>query len=356
MGKHKNKKICKLLNQRLQLESKNILTQKRIDMIFLKNFIHRNRTLNTSISTTCLPEVVIYRSEQDYIQKCILEYPRLETGGQLFGYWTPKGRPVVLYAIGPGPHAGHHRTFFEQDIDYLDLVGNAIVKNFGLCHIGEWHSHHQLGLAQPSGYDASNMQNNVDRLNLNHFLLCIGSCNDREATLNPFIFYQGARQYLKGSWNEMFIDSPFRTVIDNALKSILAHPQTHIVNSTQDVTFRQEASPKPKIYDEGYWLNEKENGMVLKNIVDYIKDCNPGCNVEVKLENNTKYVHAIVNSKGKINHDIMFDKEFPNSPPRIIYNDIYFNSGKIEEVYKPTFWNFDGNIFTTFKNYYPHIR
>lgn len=295
---------------------------------------------------------IIYKSELSYIKKCILEYPHIETGGQLFGFWTPQGRPVILYAIGPGPRAGHHSAFFEQDIDYLDLVGNAIVKNFGLCHIGEWHSHHQLGLAQPSGHDASNIQNNVDRLNLNHFLLCIGNCNDWEATLNPFIFYQGAQQYLKVSWNEILIDSPFRAIIDNALKNVLIHPQNHNIISSQEVTLPQNINSTPKIYDDGYWLNEKGNGFVLNNIVNYVKDCNRGCRVEVKLDNNTKCVHILlVTVSGRVDQDIFFDKEFPDSPPHIMYND-YFNHDNTE-FYEPSSWNFDGDIFSTFKNYYP---
>ena len=297
----------------------------------------------------CANEAIIYKSELEYIKKCILEYPHIETGGQLFGFWTPQGRPVVLYAIGPGPRAGHHNTFFEQDIDYLNLVGNAIVKTFGLCHIGEWHSHHQLGLAQPSGYDASNIQNNVDRFKLNHFLLCIGNCIDRETTLNPFMFYQGARQYIKVSWKEIYVDSPFRSIIDSALKNVLVHPKSHTTNTSNEVSITQTSSQKSKIYNDGYWLNDKENGFILKNIVDYVKDCNRGYHIEVKLDNITKYVHIQIISSGIVEQDIFFDNNFPNCPPHI-------NPAKTEEVYNPSDWNFDGNILSAFKNYYKNIQ
>lgn len=357
MRKHRNRKVFKTLHVRVHTQPKKQTQTKGTDMSLIENMMScLGFTPNNNQVMQCATEAVIYKSELEYIQKCILQYPRIETGGQLFGFWTPQGRPVVLYAIGPGPRAGHHSTFFEQDIDYLDLVGNAIVKNFGLCHIGEWHSHHQLGLAQPSGHDASNIQNNVDKLNLNHFLLCIGNCNDTEATLNPFMFYQGARQYIKVSWNEVLIDSPFRTIIDNALKNVLIHPLTHNVNPSQEMTFKQNISPKPKIYNEGYWLNEKENGLVLKNIVDYVKDRNPGCSVEVKLDSNTKYVHVQVVSAGKVDHDILFENEFPSCPPRIVYYDIYFNQEKIREICNTSYWKFEGNIFSAFKNYYTIIH
>ena len=52
--------------------------------------------------------VLVYQSELDYLSRCILDYPHIETGGQLFGYWTSAGVPVVLYAIGPGDKANHH--------------------------------------------------------------------------------------------------------------------------------------------------------------------------------------------------------------------------------------------------------
>ena len=54
---------------------------------------------------------IIFRSEMDYISRCILDYTNIETGGQLFGYWTEDGTPVVLFAIGPGANANHKPTF-----------------------------------------------------------------------------------------------------------------------------------------------------------------------------------------------------------------------------------------------------
>jgi len=113
------------------------------------------QTLYRSGSPT--PTAMIYQGELDYISRCILDYPNIETGGQLFGFWTAAGTPVVLYAIGPGPRANHQVAFFNQDIEYLTRIGSILTTKFGLQHIGEWHSHHQLGLAQPSGHDAATL-------------------------------------------------------------------------------------------------------------------------------------------------------------------------------------------------------
>ena len=111
----------------------------------------------------------IYKSEMEYISRWILDYKNIETGGQLFGYWTASGSPVVVYAIGPGEKANHQVAFFNQDIDYLTSIGNVLVRHYGLHHIGEWHSHHKLGLARPSGHDASTMADTIRQKNLKKF-------------------------------------------------------------------------------------------------------------------------------------------------------------------------------------------
>ena len=56
-------------------------------------------------ATRPAPAALIYQGELDYLSRCILDRPSIETGGELFGYWTASGVPVVLYAIGPGPRA-----------------------------------------------------------------------------------------------------------------------------------------------------------------------------------------------------------------------------------------------------------
>lgn len=105
--------------------------------------------------------VIIFQSELDYLSRCILDYPNIETGGQLFGYWTEDGVPVVMYAIGPGSKANHQTAFFNQDVDYLLTLGKLLKEHFGLHHIGEWHSHHHLGLAKPSSHDVHTMNSTI---------------------------------------------------------------------------------------------------------------------------------------------------------------------------------------------------
>lgn len=174
------------------------------------------------------PTAIIYQSELDYLSRCILDYPDIETGGQLFGFWTNQGVPVVLYVIGPGRHANHQQSFFNQDSDYLMTVGNELLNRYGLCHIGEWHSHHQLGLARPSGHDARTMHNGLIRIPQRRLLLCIGNYRNGRSTINPYNFHENdLHGYADALWQIIEMDSPFRSIADRELNDILIHPITN---------------------------------------------------------------------------------------------------------------------------------
>ena len=171
----------------------------------------------------------IYRSELEYVLRCILERPHIETGGELFGFWKDDGTPVVAYALGPGPDANHELAFFNQDLRYLTNVGAALTGKYGLEHIGEWHSHHGLGLAHPSGHDAATVAHGVRSHGRNRFLLCIGTCTERSASLGGFAFTKdGGEDYSHVDWRIIGADSPFRGAVDGdcALSDILVHPLT----------------------------------------------------------------------------------------------------------------------------------
>lgn len=172
---------------------------------------------------------IIYRSELDFMNRCILDRTNIETGGQLFGFWTRDAVPVVLFAIGPGPKANHRPAFFNQDLDYLLSVGKTLVSRYGLQHIGEWHSHHRLGLAHPSGHDADTMSSSIANRHLGRFLMALGNCTETTATVNAFEFVeQYGTDYRQIPWDVKELVSPFRTVIDNdaELSRRLVNPVT----------------------------------------------------------------------------------------------------------------------------------
>lgn len=174
---------------------------------------------------------VIYQSEIDFVSRCILDCSNIETGGELFGFWSAGGIPVVLFAIGPGPNANHQVAFFNQDLEYLKKVGRYLYRKYGLLHIGEWHSHHQLGLAQPSGHDASTMATSIANNHLGRFLMALGNCTAEESVVNAFEFVEGCgTDWRHIPWEIKGVKSPFRVTIesDSEINKILVEPFTLI--------------------------------------------------------------------------------------------------------------------------------
>ena len=119
--------------------------------------------------------VVIY--ESDYKQLCawVLKKTDIETGGDLFGLWADKHTAVIQFVVGPGQNCRRSSVSFYQDINYLEKIGEQMTKSEGVCHIGEWHSHHQLGLARPSGGDENTVWNNMPTYNLKRFVIFIAN-------------------------------------------------------------------------------------------------------------------------------------------------------------------------------------
>lgn len=128
--------------------------------------------------------VMIY--EEDYKELCalVLKKPNIETGGDLFGLWADKHTAVIQLVLGPGKQCTRTTTSFYQDIDYLRRVGSYLTQNEGVCHIGEWHSHHQLGLARPSGGDENTVWNNMPTYNLKRFVIFIANIRSSEHSYN----------------------------------------------------------------------------------------------------------------------------------------------------------------------------
>lgn len=266
----------------------------------------------TDVSVTSVPvlapssKALIYASELDYIAKCIQDYPNIETGGQLYGAWTASGAPRVIYAIGPGPRANHQSTFFNQDVEYLKTIGTKL-KEYGLQHIGEWHSHHHLGLSHPSGHDTQTMQNGIAQLNLNRLLLCIGSFNDRGIVINPFNFASDAH-FVPSQWEIINTRNRLREVIDNDLASMLCNP------SSTRYTFAEEyvVPQKQPVSIQSGWFSHIENRQAFKQIVDALKA--------------TKWINEVIpkiSSEGIVSLKIVtrtfteiitFPADFPNEP------------------------------------------
>lgn len=285
------------------------------------------------------PVAIVYRSEFDYISRCILDYRNIETGGQLFGFWTSTGIPVVLYAIGPGRNANHQETFFNQDLEYLVNVGNFLLEKYGLQHIGEWHSHHQLGLAHPSGHDTSTMVHNIQNSHLRRFLLCIGNCNDRASTLNAFNFHEDhGYDYVQARWSIKECKSPFRALVDWDLRDVLIHPET--VAACHGEVFEIGCQTTlVREYEAGYWLNDPENRKNLAKIVAFMKEA--GKVPRVTLDGD-RHVHIFADCM-----ELYFSRDFPKEPCEIKMDGVTAGDKSL--------WNFQGDVLEAFTQYFDAV-
>lgn len=134
----------------------------------------------------------IYKSEYEKIKKWVLLHKNIETGGDLFGLWVDAHTAVVQFALGPGEKCRRTNTSFFQDVDYLATAGGYLIEKHGLCNIGQWHSHHQLSLNQPSTGDENTVWGNMPGLKMNRYIVCIANIlkqgNRYKTSLNSFLF------------------------------------------------------------------------------------------------------------------------------------------------------------------------
>ncbi len=258
---------------------------------------------------------IIYRSELDYMSRCILDYPDIETGGQLFGFWTNNGTPVVLYAIGPGKDSKHRHTAFFQDLNYLHEVGGKLISMYGLQHMGEWHSHHQLDLARPSGGDVQSIASGLDRVKLPRMLLCIGNCTPSETEINAFNFHvDQPYDYRHAAWSIVEMESPFRAMIDSQFAGKLIHPRTETASygDMYIIPSAAEQQAPAVVKEEQYWLFKSvENVETMQDFEAIVKGAMMGR--EVKVVMNDKGEAAFDVDEGYLT--ITIPKGFPAKAP-----------------------------------------
>lgn len=160
-------------------------------------------------------KVFIYESEYAFICRETLRMAALglETGGQLFGEETWEGTLLVTKVLGPGPDAQHSPAFFQQDIPFLKREADRIIRIGSLKQVGEWHSHHHLGLSVPSGRDTKSMLTAIRmHSEMSQYLLSIAVCDDRFASATPFMYNQDG--YDTWEWEVIPGESPVRKVLE----------------------------------------------------------------------------------------------------------------------------------------------
>ena len=133
-------------------------------------------------------KVFMFEEDLQIMAGLVLKYPNLETGGDLFGLWTTNGDAVLHVILGPGQNCKRTGASFYQDIAYLQRNGELLTEDYMLCHIGEWHSHHQMHLFQPSGGDSSTVIRNYPPGVCGFLLIIANIVSSQRVKLSPYLY------------------------------------------------------------------------------------------------------------------------------------------------------------------------
>lgn len=289
---------------------------------------YQNRQLNQF-------KALIYQHELDHIAGWVEEYPDLETGGDLFGFWTHSGFPVVQFVLGPGRNSRHNSTSFYQDKEHLIKAGEILRKQHGLQHIGEWHSHHQMGLAKPSGGDEQTVFNALRRYNFPKFLLCIANLrsetesfgiNKYTVNVGCFLFTASYSHYQTGSWVVLSNQSPIRRDLGWGENRYSFNSPILKKNWKVDQTTLEEeqlVTTEPIEISQNIWYSTPSGKMLLKKIFDGLNTSFHNCNMNRKMPSEEIYFTF----EKKYNHydsdkwQIYFPNDFPELSPQIKLNN-----------------------------------
>ena len=205
-----------------------------------------------------------------------------ETGGDLFGFWTHSGFPIVQYVIGPGPHARRTASSFYQDREYLVECGDKLRTSHGLQHIGEWHSHHTLPMDHPSQGDKMTVERALESYSLDRFLLLI--CNLRGdqpvrskseisyVQVNGFLFSQ-SDQLRRCKWVLLPNQSPLRSSREKQIVPSLV-PETDVLHyKAEPKTTLDAPLPKYPNFQKNRWIQTDSGKSFLKDLSESIGQC-----------------------------------------------------------------------------------
>src|SRR5690348_17092880 len=126
---------------------------------------------NISLSHPRTQEIplLIFESELAAIEAETLRWQDRETGGELFGYFTHAGWPVVHQVVNANAAARRASATFHPDAGQILQEGRELIHRYGLQHLGQWHSHHRMCLTHPSGLDRSTVADAIRMYGLNCF-------------------------------------------------------------------------------------------------------------------------------------------------------------------------------------------
>lgn len=119
--------------------------------------------------------IIFNESHLEVIEKEILSFGTVETGGVLMGCITDDG--ITVEAIsGPGPKAIHENFYFRADPNYIDMfIDMSYANSQGKWeYLGEWHTHPQT-TPEPSIKDLISLEEIAESSDNFAILLIIGA-------------------------------------------------------------------------------------------------------------------------------------------------------------------------------------
>jgi hypothetical protein len=282
------------------------------------------------------PKAIIHKSELDFMSRCVMDFPDLETGGDFFGFWTKEGDPVIQFVIGPGLNTTRTQQSFYQDIDYLKRCGTFLNSKYGLEHIGGWHSHHRLGLTKPSSGDVNTMRNALHDQNLPNFLISI--CNidgNSTVSIKGYLFSKGnPNDYTPCNWNILEGISPLRDSLLREDSNLFVSPKTkrapdqiEIIDLNNNLKNEIEVE-KPELALDSYWT-KPEGRTYLKNAYEKLKARTDISNVEI-LQLADKRIALSFYHDGD-GYEIQFPEDFPKSDPEVVEKKLDGDNESIPE-------------------------
>lgn len=264
----------------------------------------------------------IYKSELEFISRHTLDSPQCEIGGDLFGYWTYEGFPIIAYAIGPGEKANRQVAFFNQDEAYLATVGRRLNREHGLQHLGNWHSHHQLGLAEPSSHDSATVRRAIQTYGLSQFFLVITNVRqqlfEKTASINGFLYRAGAEAPIAIEWIVLESASPIRIAFDARHPALVIEPRTAVASYSDDLPLALIEESEEASFQDDYWLNKEDNQILLKAFLDELETRFS----EASLLQEEDETVSVKFSASALQVCVNFPKGFPQCSPAIALNGI----------------------------------
>jgi len=131
------------------------------------------------------PYIITYESEMAVIAANAVQYPDLETGGELFGSFTHGGRPRLEYASLPGPRATHSTAHFQPDTEESDRIRRILRERYASQYLGDWHSHHYMSLNEPGGGDRNHVTSIATKNTLDTMAEIIITFSQIQAPMSP---------------------------------------------------------------------------------------------------------------------------------------------------------------------------